>query len=684
MPGSAALRPERVLLYALRAGLALLLLTPLVVTPTTAYPFVVGKALYARTLIEVVFVLWVWLALAQPAWRPPRSWLLVLLGAGLGVATLAAVFGVSVQHSVWSGYERMQGLVDLAHWFALALVLVSVLRSARAWRVFLGLNVGVSLGVALVGIAGYHGVALPFFGELPERNFPRIGATLGNAAFLGGYLQVNFMLALGLLARACRRPPAPAPAAPARGKSVRQRPSPRRPGIAPTGPWAARLWFAGAALLNLWALTLSASFGALAGLGAGLGFLAVLAAWRARQARPGAAPRTPGDGAVSGNAVRQARPGALVAMGLLGAGALVLVLVLVVPAPRSELSFSNPLLQRLALAGTIESTLRKRVASWEAGLKGLAARPLLGWGPANYVVPFGRYAAGLGATMHVHDQAHSQLIETAATTGLLGLVAYLALWGYACRVIVRAVLAGESGETVLALFAGAALAGYFVQSQTLFSTASSALQQVVLLAFVAYLETSVRGRAPAPRLPRRAATALAAPLRHPLGRVSVALAALALGGAGLVANGATYGAARDLYRAETSGQFMRYLARAITGFEPLAGFPRTVLFENLAQNWAVLHRTQRAEALRLLAWAEVEAAAALRAAPEDWRLHHALARMYHALAATSPAYAGRARRQLERARALAPNLDVLAPARPQPGPRLDRPGRPRRGRVHGR
>ena len=52
------------------------------------------------------------LAVAHPAWRPPRSWLLAVLAAGLGVSVLSACFGVSVQRSLWSTYLRMQGVVD--------------------------------------------------------------------------------------------------------------------------------------------------------------------------------------------------------------------------------------------------------------------------------------------------------------------------------------------------------------------------------------------------------------------------------------------------------------------------------------------------------------------------------------------------------------------------------------------
>ena len=97
--------PERLLLPPIRLGIALVLLTPLVTAPWTLYPFAVGKALWARVLIAVVFALWAVLALWRPRWRPPPSALLALLGAGLAAAVLSAWLGVSPQQSFWSTYE---------------------------------------------------------------------------------------------------------------------------------------------------------------------------------------------------------------------------------------------------------------------------------------------------------------------------------------------------------------------------------------------------------------------------------------------------------------------------------------------------------------------------------------------------------------------------------------------------
>ena len=72
--------------------------------------------------------------------------------------------GVSAQRSLWSTYERMQGVVDLAHWFALAVVLASMFRAASEWRALLTFNLAMSLAIACLVIARHYQLDVPFYG----------------------------------------------------------------------------------------------------------------------------------------------------------------------------------------------------------------------------------------------------------------------------------------------------------------------------------------------------------------------------------------------------------------------------------------------------------------------------------------------------------------------------------------
>jgi hypothetical protein len=47
------------LIWGIRVGLVLLFITPVIVTTSTVFPFIVGKAVWSRSLIEIIVGLYV-------------------------------------------------------------------------------------------------------------------------------------------------------------------------------------------------------------------------------------------------------------------------------------------------------------------------------------------------------------------------------------------------------------------------------------------------------------------------------------------------------------------------------------------------------------------------------------------------------------------------------------------------
>ena len=615
---------ERALRGALFGALGLLLLTPFVIIPGLVFPFVVGKALWSRALIEIVFALWAVLALMRPGYRPPRSRLLAWLGIGLGVSLLSAVFGASPEHSLWSDFERMLGVVDRAHWFALAVVLASVLRRSRDWRRLLGASAAAGAAMSCLVAALALDLDVPFYGALGEPGRVRFGGPFGNPAFLSAYVTVNAVLAMGFAARARA-----------------------------AGP---RLGWLAAAAAQLGALVLAGSVGGVVALLGAAGFAALAFAWLSRGRGRTAAFAVLATLAVASAVlgVRFLDPGrtatvALDGVGWPGGGALRYI---------GGVHLDRP-------------SVQSRLAAWEAGLKGFAARPALGWGPGNYVTVFGLFGSGYAATAEPHDLAHGKLVEVAATTGAAGLAAWLALWGLALAAPLRAARAMAPPECAFAVFAGAALAGHLVQVQFLFDTVAGTLPATLLLAFAARLET----RVPFPRA--RLPGWLAAPLARfrrssarrfrgaakPVGRRTAVAATVALALWGLAVNRAI------LEAADTGNEIpARVAGEGIEAFPALAGVYRMSLFERLAADWPQLRAQDPARAAALLAFADREAAGAVRREPWNWRITHALARLYRAVAGTEPGYEAAAQRHLARARELAPAREVFpAPLAPPSG-----------------
>lgn len=629
--------PEKILLSGIWTGFVLILLTPFVLTPQTIFPYVVGKALYSRVIIEMVFGCWTLLAFLRPACRPSCSRLLILFAIVLGVTTLAAFYGVSVRRSFWSSYERMQGVVDLIHWFLFTVVLVSVVRTARDWRILLNVNLGVSLMMALLAIGQkYYFSDAPFLiWDLPSR----VGTTLGNSIYLGMYLMVNIVVALGFLAQSFIPVATPATAPPSERKGDGRRT--RNPTAPPAVKQASlrlqirRLFWGSIVLIGLWAFGLTGSRGALAGLVTAVGFLGVMSivfgsAWIARVAAVGLT-------------------------SLLGVTLLLTLFLFFRPSLFPlDTTFSSPFSNH-------PESVRERLAGWQVGLKGFVNKPILGWGPENYIVISGLHAAGLSGHMPLFDNAHNKFVEELTTKGLLGLLSYLSLWAFTFRVVTRAAGGTDFRERILTLFVGAALAGHFVQNQFALYSSTGSLQSILLLAFVANLE---RATAPAGRrwvqLQRIFERFTPDLFRHNVVRAVVAVGTIALVGTSLLANHAIYSSANAIIRMEladaanTPDQLRGAFQRA-TAFKPLANDPRLLLFKKVTERWDVLRTQSRTEAERMLTLVNAEAIAALEDEPENWQIYVSLAKFYRVVSASAPEYEDVARRYLEKSMELAPH-----------------------------
>ena len=687
---------DKLLLISIKGVLALVFLTSLIVMadplPDTFFPFIVGKALYFRTLTEIALGLWLVLVFRYPSHLPPRSWLYIAFAVYVAIAFAAAMFGVSPQRSLWSTYERMQGVVDLAHWFAFTVVFTSIFRSWADWRWILHANLAVSIAMGFIGLGQQYGIkALPFLSD--EQ---RVDITLGNPTYVGAYMLVNVLIAAGFLAYSYLEPREEArerPPPPRRGRRRRRpRSRPAQPKAVFPDIWWIAIWAVAivspallllvsgdilayvALLFALLLFTLSYSFisqqrktqwwrvlwstavlldglmivlsgtrGAL--LGVVVGFLAVAV------------------GYLLWGRVRTLR---LVAWAVVtGLLSLVLVFALVrnTDAFRS-LASSNVMLSRLATIGFGDESIKGRINSAKVGLDGFAKRPLLGWGPENFTIAYDRYVTAEIVAQQVisFDQAHNKLIEELTTKGIIGVLSYMALWVYAFWAFVRRAGRLSPHHLMFSLFAGAALLGYFVQNLFLFDTPGTVTQFFLLLCFVVYLDTSsdmlfatsgVEGtqvRSPNPG-------AAAAPLiRHDslFAFASTGVAVLVLLAIIYVNVGPYIGATAVLKTLNPNISWTERLGHfedSIDGFRPLANYPRIILFNQVNNNFARMSDSDKAAVLELV---NKEGVRGINSEPEEWRLHLSLARLYQSASTFDDAYTERARTLVTEAAELAP------------------------------
>ena len=92
-------------------------------------PFITSKAFLFQIIIEVIFALYLVLAIQNNSFWPKKSLLLGALGAYFGAIFLSAIFGIDVSRSLFGNYERMWGFFQLAHFFLFFIILAGVFKT---------------------------------------------------------------------------------------------------------------------------------------------------------------------------------------------------------------------------------------------------------------------------------------------------------------------------------------------------------------------------------------------------------------------------------------------------------------------------------------------------------------------------------------------------------------------------
>ena len=154
------------------------------------YPFIITKTVFFRLIMQFGLSLYLLLlALNYKKYKPRFNLALILVIIFFFVQLAAAIFGLDFYKSFWSDFERMEGVISLIYLAAYLFLLQVFLRSRKDWLFYVRLILISSVLVSLYGLAQKFNI-LPVF----EAGIGRVTSTIGNAAFLAGYL----LVAIGL------------------------------------------------------------------------------------------------------------------------------------------------------------------------------------------------------------------------------------------------------------------------------------------------------------------------------------------------------------------------------------------------------------------------------------------------------------------------------------------------------
>ena len=172
---------NKIISWIIKVGLLIIPVLPLVVITSLYFPFITGRNFIFRIIVEILFVLWVWLMMKDISYRPRSSVILYSAIAWIAVlflATVLACLHIKVFGQVLSGWKGF-GVIGIILCISLCL-LVFLKRKGLAH--FFGVSLVTSLVIGLYSVMQMLG-----FLDIHQGD-DRIDATMGNATYLAIYI----------------------------------------------------------------------------------------------------------------------------------------------------------------------------------------------------------------------------------------------------------------------------------------------------------------------------------------------------------------------------------------------------------------------------------------------------------------------------------------------------------------
>ncbi len=386
------------------------------------FPYITGKNFTFRILIEVLFGVYVLLALREPKYRPRTSllmWAFAIFVAWIGVATPTSVDPIK---SFWSNFERMEGYITTLHLFAYFIMLGAVVSAEEWWDRLFQFSIASS---AVMG--GYAMLQLADVLLISTQSGSRVDATFGNATYLAIFMLFNIFITLFMLAR-------------------------HRHSVMSQAVYGIAL------VLQVASLFYTQTRGALLGVIGGLIITGLYVVLRGRI-----------------DELRTARK-----ISLYGLGIIAVVIVGFLSVRDTAFVKNSQTLSRFASISFTDTTTESRFQIWGMALNGAKEKPLLGWGQENFSYVFNKYyTPQMYKQEQWFDRAHNQFLDWLIVGGIPAFILYISLFVLAGLAIMRA-----KGLDVLeqGILLGL-LAGYAFNNLLVFDDIMSSVYFFMILAF---------------------------------------------------------------------------------------------------------------------------------------------------------------------------------------------------------
>lgn len=408
-------------------------LTPLVVSQKTIFPFVFGKIVFFRGLVEVtliLFLIYLFFNLKNLQTRKLKDLiknpLFIFILLFFVSFVLSAGFSDNSYRAFWGDIERGEGLFGLIHYLAFLLMALAIFEK-KDWLNYFKISLVVGFILIFYALLQFLGIRNFPLALAPE---PRPISYIGNPAFLATHMFFLMMFGAIVFLK------------------------------------TSKLWRYFSFLiivLSVLTIFISGTRGAILGLGAGI---FVLLLWFS----------------ISGRRyffdLRKISVFLLILTVLLGA---------VFWFTRENLFWQKiPGLDRLAKTAALDvndPSTQFRLITWKLSWKAFKEKPIFGWGPENYLMAYEKHYdpeyAVYGETWL--DRAHNKIIDVAVMQGIFGLLAYLGIFAAVFYNLFKRLKTADSFYAPLIF---SLLIGYFVQNLVLFDQIVSYAAFFAILGYI--------------------------------------------------------------------------------------------------------------------------------------------------------------------------------------------------------
>lgn len=391
------------------------------------FPFIVPKIIIFRSLTLLMLGAYVVLLVSDYTRYRPRVTLINIAVIAFFFSFLISTFaGADWYRSFWDNHERMLGLFTIFHYAVYYFIATSVIKEKNDWRWLLRFFLFAGSVVMLIGVLQKINPEL-----LLNRGSSRVSATLGNPIYYSGYGLFLFYVGLILFWK----------------ESVKG--------------W--KYFAVVGGVLGFLGIFLGGTRGTLLGLIASVGVLMTSYFFTLKEHKK----------------IRQTI-GAVIVGGVIIFGVLFAF-------RQTNFVQRIPAIGRLFSVSFTSSTGATRVMAWKIATQAWKDKPVFGWGPNNFYYAFNKYyrseflERGWGETWF--DNAHSAIFNTLAVQGIIGLLAYAALFVVSIFCLWRAWKEGRIDKHIFAI-GSAFLVGHFVHNSTVFENPTSYLYFFFFLAFI--------------------------------------------------------------------------------------------------------------------------------------------------------------------------------------------------------